>query len=95
MAWKTEEEIVMNEELRDRFDKLDHHLEKQDEHMHEMSLAFQRHEVADTEMHGKMTAHIEEHERNRKWRIALWLAAIGAVITVLAEAAVKLLGRGH
>ena len=91
----TEEEVIMNEELRDRFDKLDRHLEKQDEHLHEMSTAFQRHEVADTAMHGKINAHIDEHERSRKWRIALWLAAIGAVITVLAEAGIKLLGKGH
>ena len=85
MGYKTEEEVAMNEELRDRFDKLDGHLEKQDGHLHEMSRSFQKHELDDTAMHSKIEVHLDEHERTRKFRAALWVAVVTGVIAAVGD----------
>ena len=95
MTWKTEEEVTMNDELRDRFDKIDKHLEKQDDYHTEMVRALSKHELKDSEMHGEIKSHLAEHERSRKWRVALWVAAFGAFVTAVAELLAKYIGRGH
>ena len=82
----TEEEVIMNEELRDRFDKLDRHLEKQDEHLHEMSASFNKHSLEDAGWYGKIEVHLDEHKRREaqkdSWRLAKyagWFAIVAAL----------------
>ena len=86
---RTEEEIVMTPDIEKRFDKIDGHLEKQDDHLREMNRAFTKHELDDSQMHGRIEVHLDEHARREtqrdNWKLAK-IAGIFAVISAMAGA---------
>ena len=86
MGNRIAEEVAMTPELEKRFDKIDTHLEKQDEHLHEMSSAFQKHSLEDAGWYGKIETHLDEHTRKEAqkdaWRLAKyagWFAIIASL----------------
>lgn len=72
----TNGELVMDNEVRARFDKIDRHLERQDVDIH-------KHAVDDAEIHARINLHLEDSKAKVKFKIALWIALFGAAGTII------------
>lgn len=85
-----DEEIAMTPDIerafRDLGKSVDQNGKDTREKISEIHRAMDRHSSDDRVFQEKVGHHLEEHERTRKWRIALWIGAIGSLIAALAEA---------
>ena len=85
-----EEDPVMNQELRDAFDDIksdmkEHHTETRGK-ISEFGQALNKHMLEDALVAQELKRHLETEEKLKKWRVAVWLAAITATFAALAEA---------
>ena len=86
MAWKQHDEVeIMTPELEKALAAIDKHLDKQDE-LHDATVkAFMKHELDDVRMHGRIEVHLDEAERERKFKMALTIALITGIIAAIGD----------